>query len=271
MKTSDIHELLIYSFDNELTEEEQLRLQQALTASPDLQRVKESYLKMRSELADLTFEASPSVADAVMQQLSVSQKLQKNNQPMWPLKKIGIWLGLIILGLAGVLLIRKNMDQDPPEKGSSITIEQHDVSAILQKMDQTVDQFDDTFESKNWEDEISIIYIPGSNDPFGRVYDKHKGKKLVANTQFIGGFKEMMADWDPEQKKKHLQEAFRVRYGKDHFRILLDFESEIQARLKTAGYAIIRLSKKDRKIISRKDYGFDRIAFFKDLQPYFKN
>lgn len=145
------------------------------------------------------------------------------------------------------------------------------VTDLLSKMGDTQHQFKDTFDPGALNDQLTIIYIPGSNDPFGKIYDKHKGKELTGNVQFIGGFREMMRGADPDRKRSHLQEAFRTRYGKEHFTILIDLESEIAQMLSIKGYSILGLSKKENRIISFRDYGFDRIAFFKDLKKYFKS
>ncbi len=144
------------------------------------------------------------------------------------------------------------------------------LAAFWKQIGHTVDQFDSDFSLETVEDQLTIIYIPGSNDPFGKVYDKHKGKKIADKVQFIGGFKEMMKGWNPEQKKSHLQEAFQFRYGKDHFPILLDLESDIAQLLSIKGYTILKISKKDNKIIEQKSFGFNRMDFFKALKPYFK-
>lgn len=147
---------------------------------------------------------------------------------------------------------------------------QKSTADLFAKMSQTYDQFNDTFDPESTTDQLTIIYIPGSNDPFGKIYDKHKGKKLASDTQYIGGFKEIMAGIAEKKKKEHLQEAFVSRYGKDHFTILLDLESEIGASLDIKGYTILEVSKKGEKIIHFEDFGFDRVAFFKALNGYFK-
>jgi len=129
--------------------------------------------------------------------------------------------------------------------------------------------FYDQFNNKLNEDlskNLVIVFIPGSNDPFAKIYDKHKDKKLAEHVQFVGGFKEIMTNMDPEQKKKHLQEAFVQRYGKDHFTILLDLNSELANMLKFDGYTIIKVNGKS---VDVKSYDFDRIEFFKDLNSYF--
>ncbi|HMQ62643.1 MAG TPA: hypothetical protein PKE06_18335 [Flavilitoribacter sp.] len=49
----------------------------------------------------------------------------------------------------------------------------------------------------------------------------------TGNVQFIGGSRERMAGMDKKNKLNHLQEAFQVRYGKVHFPILIDLDSDI--------------------------------------------
>lgn len=143
------------------------------------------------------------------------------------------------------------------------------MTILLDKIGQCYDQFNNQLDLNNLEDRLTIIYIPGSNDPFSKIYNKHKGKKIADNVQFIGGFKAMMKGWDSKKKKGHLQDAFQFRYGKEHFTILLDLESEIAELFSIKGYTILQISKKENKVINIKDYGFDRIEFFKDLKQYF--
>ncbi len=145
---------------------------------------------------------------------------------------------------------------------------QNEVDLLFSKMKDTYDQFDKTFKPKPDADPITIIYIPGNNDPFGKIYDKHKGKKIIGNVQFIGGFKEIMRGAAEKPKRKHLQQAFQTRYGKNHFTILLDLESELAQIMSVEGYAIFQISSKENKLLSRNDFGFDRLAFFKALGKY---
>ena len=144
---------------------------------------------------------------------------------------------------------------------------QENAVKLFTKMDGTYDQFNESFDSKSIDGVLTIIYIPGSNDPFGKIYDKHKGKSLAKNALFIGGFKEIMIGFPEKKKREHLQDALQARYDKN-FKILLDLESEIGEHLSIKGYTILTASKQDNKIIKLNDYGFDRIAFFNVLQAY---
>lgn len=147
-------------------------------------------------------------------------------------------------------------------------VAQKNSSKLFEKMSDTYDQFGDRFDPGSVDDQLTIVYIPGNNDPFGRIYDKHKGKKIAEDVQFIGGFREIMIGMPADKKRAHLQEAFVSRYGKDHFTILLDLDSEIARMLSIQGYTILTISRKDDKIIRLEDFGFDRIAFFKVLNTY---
>lgn len=141
---------------------------------------------------------------------------------------------------------------------------------ILGKMDTLYNQFDNTFESSRVGEELVIVYIPGKDNPFGKVYDRHKDKKLTDDVQFVGGFKEMMNNMSKDSKKKHLQEAFVSRYGNQHFTILLDLDSDVQRMLGNEGYTIAKISKKTNRVLSKQDFGTDRAAFFKALNNYLK-
>ncbi|HFA50763.1 MAG TPA: hypothetical protein ENJ95_17280 [Bacteroidetes bacterium] len=61
-------ELLVYSLDNELTKEEQRQLNAALLASPELQKEKEEYIKMREIVSDISFSENPHFIEKTMQQ-----------------------------------------------------------------------------------------------------------------------------------------------------------------------------------------------------------
>lgn len=80
----------------------------------------------------------------------------------------------------------------------------------------------------------------------------------------------MMNNMSKDSKKSHLQDAFKARYGKDHFTILLDLDSDVQTVLGNKGYAIAIISKKKNALDSMEDFGSDRAAFFQALKEYMK-
>ena len=86
---------------------------------------------------------------------------------------------------------------------------------------------------------------------------------------FVGGFKEMMIGWDKKRKRSHLQDAFQARYGKDHFTILFDLDSELEVLLNANGLSIVELSTSEDKVTSNQTFGSDRVAFLKVLRTYF--
>ena len=140
-------------------------------------------------------------------------------------------------------------------------------SDVLTKLGLMPDQFDDTFDPNSVENELTIIYIPGSNNPFEKIYDKRKGEKITKKVLLVGGFGEMMNTMDDKMKKSHLQDALSARYTKGS-KILIDLKSELAEMLSIRGYAIVTISKKRNKIINSIDYSFDRVAFFKALKAY---
>ena len=150
---------------------------------------------------------------------------------------------------------------------SSVSYGQAQPSEIFKKMDGLYDQFNKAIEVDDISGEITLIYIPGNDNPFGKVYDRHKGVKFKQEVQFIGGFAEMMNAMSKEAKKKHLQDAFQSRYGKQHFTILLDLDSDVQKVLGNKGYAIVKISSDGKRVISNQDFGGDRAAFFQALKP----
>ena len=145
---------------------------------------------------------------------------------------------------------------------------QQSVNNVLSKMADKYDQYDRKFNPHNFDNKLVIVYISGRNNPFSRIYDRHKGINIKENVQFIGGFRETIPGMPARKKREHLQQAFLVRYGKKHFPILLDLESEIAEMLSIKGNSIIIISKKDDKILSVDDFGDDRIQFFKSLSKY---
>lgn len=140
-------------------------------------------------------------------------------------------------------------------------------SDVLMKLGLMPDQFNDTFDPNSIEDELTIVYIPGSNDPFVKIYDKRKGEKTIKDVMLVGGFGEMMSAFDDKMKKDHLQDALSARYTKGS-KILIDLDSEMAESLSIKGYTILTISKRSNKIIHFMDYGFDRITFFKELKKY---
>lgn len=141
---------------------------------------------------------------------------------------------------------------------------------VFNQLSNTYNQFNDKFDLDNIEDQVTFIYVPGTNDPFGKFYNRYTGKALKNNVICIGGFKEMMVKMNEAVKVQHLQDALKSRFKEASFSILIDSKSKVQELLSLNGYAIITLSKKSNKIILNENFGFDRAAFFKALKEYLK-
>ncbi len=73
----DAKELLIYSLDNKLTDEEQKKLEAALKASAELRAERGQYLKMRKLISEMPIPDRIDFADEVMQKWAVQKN--KNN------------------------------------------------------------------------------------------------------------------------------------------------------------------------------------------------
>jgi hypothetical protein len=112
------------------------------------------------------------------------------------------------------------------------------------------------------------------DDPFTKVYDKWKSKQWKeADVQVVGGFREMLSAGghggaSANGMKSHIQEAMIARYGKDHFPILLDMQSEIGSTLELKGFSIVIFDKN--RMEKKEDFGSDRKKFFDAIQTYFK-
>ncbi len=65
-------ELLLYSFDGKLNQEEQQQLDKALSASPGLRAERDKLLKMRKLIGGLKISEDPSFSDKVLQRLKNS-------------------------------------------------------------------------------------------------------------------------------------------------------------------------------------------------------
>lgn len=65
----EVLNLLIYSLDNELSTEENIRLEKALASSEELRAEKERLLKMRVLMADLQQEPNPRFVSSVMEKI----------------------------------------------------------------------------------------------------------------------------------------------------------------------------------------------------------
>ncbi len=140
-------------------------------------------------------------------------------------------------------------------------------SDVFMKLSMLSDQFNDKFDPEQTDDKLTIIYIPGTNNPVEKIYSKSKAGKIIGNVLLVGGFKEMMKSFSYQAKKSHLQEALSTLYPKGS-KVIIDMESELGEMLALKGYAIVTISKKQNKIINNKDYGFDRVEFFKALSIY---
>lgn len=145
-----------------------------------------------------------------------------------------------------------------------------EVSELLSKLGSFTDQFNATYDIAEVNDEITLIYIPGINNPFVKIYSKKKAAYTKENVIVVGGFKEIVNMMTSGNKKEHLQKALAIHYKKGSS-ILVDMKSEIEKLLPITGYSITVLSKKENKIISINDYGFDRVEFFKALKKFETN
>jgi|GEM_PF-6058958 len=145
---------------------------------------------------------------------------------------------------------------------------QVDSDKVLTPMGQLVDQYNVAFD-KNVKGTFTVVYVPGADDPFTKVYGKFKGKKQTEkNMIFVGGFAAMFdAEWTPAMMKSHLQKGITDAYGKDSFRILLDLEDKAQKALNVKTIAIIKL--KAGKIAEVKEYGENRKEFLDVVSTYF--
>ena len=140
-------------------------------------------------------------------------------------------------------------------------------SEVFSKLSELTDQFDNAYDAAEVTDKLTLIYIPGTNKPFEKIYLKQKASKVKNNVLLVGGFKEMMGLMTRESKKEHLSGALGLQYKKGST-ILVDMDSELGQLLEVGGYSIITLSKVKNKIVNLNDFGFDRVAFFKELKKY---
>lgn len=160
---------------------------------------------------------------------------------------------LILITIAGLL--------------TSFSHAQIKASEVFDQLKKMPDQFDDAYDPTEIKDQLTLIYIPGSNNPFQKIYMKQKAAYLKDNVLLVGGFKEMMGMMSIESKKDHLQEALALQYKKGST-ILIDMDSELGQLLNINGYSIITISKDKNEVLSIEDFGFDRVEFFKKLKEY---
>jgi hypothetical protein len=146
---------------------------------------------------------------------------------------------------------------------------QTDSDKLLDVMSQLVDQFDKPFD-KNIKAELTVAYVPGSDDPLTKVYGKFKDKKQKpANFIFVGSFAEMFDQgFSPTVMRNHVKDGLVERYGKDGFRILLDLESKIKEVTNLKGIAIIKI--KQGKKAEIKEYSENRKEFLDIVQTFFE-
>lgn len=143
---------------------------------------------------------------------------------------------------------------------------------IQRKLTSLTDQFDKPFTAR--QDRLVLIYVPGADDPFTKVYDKWKSKQWKdAAVQVVGGFQELVSEHghggaNSQGMKGHIREAMNARYGRNHFSILLDMQNEVARELGLKGFSILIMSR--RGIEKKEDFGNDRKQFFDAIQTYFK-
>jgi hypothetical protein len=75
----DIYELLIFSLDNPLSEEEAARLEEALKNSEELRNKRKEFEKMRNQLSELGVSADPIFVDQVMEKVEEYYVQRKTN------------------------------------------------------------------------------------------------------------------------------------------------------------------------------------------------
>lgn len=156
-------------------------------------------------------------------------------------------LNLIVL----VLMIAPTVSQAQTES-----------DAVIKVLTTLVDQYDKLFVT-NGKSAITLVYVPGSDDPFGKVFSKYAGKKLKdGNTVMAGGFKQL---GPPD--KSHLQGGITSQYGKDCYRIILDLDSKVETLLNLKGRSIIILEPGKKAVV--KDFGENRKEFLDAVNPYF--
>jgi hypothetical protein len=154
------------------------------------------------------------------------------------------------------------------------TMAQPKSSEVIQLIESLSDQFDNNHKFNG--ETITVVFVPGVDDPFTKVYDKWKDKSWQPDAKItvVGGFKEMLAGGGhgapSDGIKKHVQDAFIARYGKGHFPILIDLMSETGVMLGVKGLSIIKINVKTKTIESIQDFGDNRKKFFDNVNPLFK-
>ncbi len=141
---------------------------------------------------------------------------------------------------------------------------------VFLKLEAMPDQFNNMYEASSVNDELTLIYVPGTNNPFQKIYFKQKAAQTIDNVLLVGGFKEIMNAMSREAKRKHLQEALSIQYKRGS-KILIDMDSELGQLLELKGYSIVTISKSKNAVTDVQDFGFDRVAFFQALKLYEKS
>ncbi|MCB0580469.1 MAG: hypothetical protein KDD10_14315 [Phaeodactylibacter sp.] len=110
MKKETIQELLLRSFEQELSDEEQSRLDAALTGSEELRREQQQLEKVRHLLGSLQIAPDNSFVDSVIEQLNTSP-VEATLLSILP-RAVAACLIVLLLTLIGIYLAEGSLSTD---------------------------------------------------------------------------------------------------------------------------------------------------------------
>ena len=142
-------------------------------------------------------------------------------------------------------------------------------SQVVDELSKLEDQYGNTFDRSKLKDKLTIIYVSGPDNPFERVLDKLKDKTLLNPEEVlvVVGLKDQMPGTPVDTKRGHVKDGILSQYGKKHFRIMLDLESKLAAKLNIKSWSIITVGKGTSPTV--KDYADDRKGFLDETKKYF--
>jgi len=146
-----------------------------------------------------------------------------------------------------------------------------EISNILSKLSEIRDQYGNNFNPNEANKGLTLILVEGTNNSFGEIYAKFKGKKLAENVLVVAGWKDVMPDTEYNSKYKHMSDGFKSDegLGKDGYSILFDLNSESLKLFRIEGrYAMANVDP-DRNQMKIENFGSDRIEFLNAIRKFF--
>ncbi len=149
---------------------------------------------------------------------------------------------------------------------ATLSVWSQDLSQAVEILEDLSDQYGKHLDLKSKGSDVTIIYIPTTDQPF-RVYDQFKEVKFKPNVVLVGGFGNP-GGHGGMMPIDHLRDGFVTKYGKKFPSILLDPSSAVAKALGVKGHSVINISMRKKKVTDFVDYGNKFDDFMKRIDNY---